>query len=112
MSRLTEFRKDLNRYEYKQDERGYCFIQEGQLVQKLGKLEDLEEQLGCPLEVVLKAVKQGKVWNGYTWLLCMKLTFVNDYWVLSNGVYSVLLENYAKDARRCDSWWLKEDRSE
>ena len=63
MSRLTEFRKDLNRYEYKQDERGYCFIQEGQLVQKLGKLEDLEEQLGCPLEVVLKAVKQGKVWN-------------------------------------------------
>ena len=44
MSRLTEFRKDLNRYEYKQGERGYCFIQEGQLVQKLGKLEDIMEK--------------------------------------------------------------------
>ena len=76
------------------------------------KCHKLEEQLGCPLEVVLKAVKQGKVWNGYTWLLCMKLTVVNDNWVLSNGVYSVLLENYAKDHRRYDSWWLKEDRSE
>lgn len=46
MSRLTEYRKDLKRYEYKQDERGYCFIQEGQIVQKLGKLEDLEEEIG------------------------------------------------------------------
>ena len=57
MRRLTEFRKDLNRYEYKQDERGYCFIQEGQLVQKLGKLEDLEEQIGCPLEEIVEFVK-------------------------------------------------------
>ncbi len=74
--------------------------------------EELEEQLGCPLEVVIKAVKQGKVWNGYTWFLNMKLTFVNDVWVLSNGVYMVELSNYAKDPRKFDSWWLKEDKSE
>lgn len=79
---------------------------------ELENYRKLEEELGCPFKVLVKAVKQGKVWNGYTWLLCMKLTFVNDYWVLSNGVYSVLLENYAKDPRRCDSWWLKEDKSE
>ena len=44
MNRLTEYRKDLKRYEYKQDEKGYCFIQEGQIVNKLGKLEDLIEK--------------------------------------------------------------------
>ena len=44
MKRFTEYRKDLNRYEYKRDERGYCFIQEGQIVNKLGKLEDLLEK--------------------------------------------------------------------
>ena len=44
MDRLTEYRKDLKRYEYKQDENGYCFIQEGQIVNKLGQLEDLMEK--------------------------------------------------------------------
>ena len=29
------------------------------LLDKLGKLEDLEEQLGCPLEVVFKALEYG-----------------------------------------------------
>ena len=83
-----------------------------QALQRLEAIDNLQQELGCPLDVVFKAVKQGKVWNGYTWLLCMKLTVVNDEWVLSNGVYSVLLENYAKDPRRCDSWWLKSDKSE
>ena len=34
---------------------------------KLGKLEDLEEQLGCPLEVVFKVLKQNKIYvaNAY-----------------------------------------------
>lgn len=111
MSRLTE-KKFLDNFKaIKNISPNYVASKEELMYEKLGKLEDLEEELGCPLEVVLKAVKKGKVWNGYTWLLCMKLTFVNDYWVLSNGVYSVLLENYAKDARLCDSWWLKEDKS-
>lgn len=45
MSRLTEYRKDLKRYEYKQDERGYCYIGEGQIVNKLGELEDLIDEM-------------------------------------------------------------------
>lgn len=28
-------------------------------IQKLGKLEDLEEQLGCPLKVVFRALEEG-----------------------------------------------------
>ena len=44
MNRLTEYRKDLKRYEYKLDERGYCYISEGQIVNKLGKLEDILEK--------------------------------------------------------------------
>ena len=35
--------------------------------EQLGKLEDLEEQLGCPLEVVFKALKEGEIFvkKGY-----------------------------------------------
>jgi len=44
MNRLTEYREDLKRYEYKDDERGYCYISEGQIVNKLGELEDLMEK--------------------------------------------------------------------
>ena len=43
--RLTEWQIDLQRYEYKRDEKGYCFLSEGQLVNKLGQLEDDEEEL-------------------------------------------------------------------
>ena len=112
MSRLTEFRKDLNRYEYKQDERGYCFIQEGQIVQKLGRLEDLEEQLGCPLEVREKAIKYGiYIKNIYGEMVNFKvmLVYKNEqmgyYFRFINDGY-VLLADYKK------TWWLKENREE
>lgn len=32
-------------------------------IQKLGKLEDIEEELGIPLEVLFKALKQGKIYT-------------------------------------------------
>lgn len=78
---------------------------------KLGKLEDLEEQLGCPLEVVVKAINKGifsedlpsgkiVMWHG------LRLSRVETEWYLSNEKICVGLKDYKK------TWWLKEDRSE
>ena len=112
MNRLTEYRKDLKRYEYKQDERGYCFIQEGQIVNKLGKLEDLEEELGCPLEVRERAIKYGiyiKNIDGEMVNFKVMLVYKNEqlgyYFRIVNDGY-VLLTDYKK------TWFLKEDKSE
>ena len=49
MERLTEKREDG--YDYARDERGYCFLSERQLVNKLGQLEDIEEELGIDLRL-------------------------------------------------------------
>lgn len=117
MSRLTEFRKDLNRYEYKQDERGYCFIQEGQIVQKLGKLEDLEDELGCPLDLVLipyfiSGLK--KVWYHNQWCDVVRVVAYEEattpYMEVRCKDYDYLkfipLTNYKK------TFWLRENKSE
>jgi hypothetical protein len=67
MSRLTEkfednsgytpivnhpVRKEITLYDFEEEDYDCC-------VEKLGKLEDLEEELGCPLEVVFKAIEEG-----------------------------------------------------
>lgn len=111
MSRLTEFRKDLNRYEYKQDERGYCFIQEGQIVQKLGKLEDLEEELGCPLEVVVKALQNGVYYedaaNNMRYMVAdLHFNLAGDFVLYFDDEEYLLARNYKK------TWWLRKDKSE
>ena len=129
MSRLTEFRKDLNRYEYKQDERGYWYIMEGQIVQKLGRLEDLEEQLGCPLDIYVK-IQLGLVDKVYIkWYKTTDVKWHNgEADIVQEEVtmpftitrvdkkyfrYQAILgkedmpfSNYGKE------FWLKEDRSE
>lgn len=38
---------------------------DGEAINKLGKLEDLEEQLGCPLEVAFKKCEELKKANEY-----------------------------------------------
>lgn len=117
MSRLTEFRKDLNRYEYKQDERGYCFIQEGQIVQKLGKLEDLEGQLGCPLELVFRALKNGIYTKESELDKELELFDVRGIGLRGLGVISKIC-SYGECDFTCEykdykkTWWLKEDKSE
>lgn len=102
------------------------------LLNKLGQLEDLEEEIGCPLEVVFKAIEDGIViigdinqyGNMTLWLankplealVGEKLDFEEprlikyNEWCFScdGGSYRgcVRLKDYTK------SWWLKEDRSE
>lgn len=90
-------------------------------VDKAQKAEILEEALGCPLEVVFKALKQGYIYfvkNDMFFITKkLKLTcygketlFVRGKWGFVSETYdcssTLLLDNYKK------TWWLKEDRSE
>ena len=73
---------------------------------KLGKLEDLEEQLGCPLDVVFKAIKNG-IYDkkGFHYTVILDLDFLRAY-PLDLFDEKWQLSDYQK------TWWLKEDKSE
>ena len=79
--------------------------------QKLGKLEDLEEQLGCPLEVVVKALEYGIYAKDLPRedlikQFGLKLSNIETEWYLINNIMCVNLKDYKI------SFWLKEDKSE
>lgn len=92
-------------------------------IKKLQKLEDIEEELSCPLEVVFKALKDGQVItkhivgpeNPKVILLPHKIAEilfdVKNYslWAYENGCGDGFYLN-TKDYKK--TWWLKEDRSE
>ena len=81
----------------------------GKCIDKLGKLEDLEEQLGCPLEVYVTATRSGIY---YSIAGVMKHCYVDV--IDANKIIFAMkgtniwfeLKNYKK------TWWLKKDRSE
>lgn len=82
---------------------------------KLGKLEDLEVQLGCPLEVVFKAregiyTNVGYISPEHIYNIDIKNQTIEFEWLAEDGYWNeeglVEFENYKKN------WWLKEDRSE
>jgi hypothetical protein len=91
-------------------------------IQKLGKLEDLEEQIGCPIEIFLKlALKeineiyveyddgwdnglyQANVYNIYD-----KSSEWSDKsdWTIETNITEFKVNDYKK------TWWLREDKSE
>ena len=88
---------------------------------KLGKIEDLEEEIGCPLEVLAKLVLGADVFfenqNGKIEALDEAIELNIDTitnkpcmgnWIpqLPKGVDKLLFCDYKK------TWWLKEDKSE
>jgi len=100
-----------------------------EVIQKLGKLEDLEEELGCPLEVLVKALTNGvyvidEETKEFQWILRGLHTFTGEGLGTSAGfsddriwrkkVNKAGIEfspNYFwNDYKK--TWWLKEDRSE
>lgn len=125
MSRLTEYRKDIEKYDYRQD----IYVGKMCSAQKLGKIEDLEEQLGCPLDVYAK-IQYGLVDKIYVkryetvrkyWteegleleqkevLLARKITRVEQkcfYYQDFLGKESIGFSQYGKE------FWLREDKSE
>ncbi len=90
----------------------------------LAKYRKLEEQLGCPLEVLVKAIKNG-IWfineddklEYIDEALCFNTKLNTDKLVFDNyGYYCKNIEKlkgnqiYLEDYKK--TWWLKEDKSE
>lgn len=111
MSRLTK--KDYKEWVY---EVGTTINQKASehlnyINHKLGKLEDIEDDLGCPLDVVFKALTFGfvnslkekfstKEYNITLW----KTDFGWVLYIVGLGCHRLI--EYKK------TWWLKEDLSE
>ena len=76
-------------------------------IKKLSKLEDIEDELGCPLDVVFKALKQIEIYSIDECFEDLSLAVDCGGWYLWNG-YGCFL--YLKDYKK--TWWLKEDLSE
>ena len=81
---------------------------------KLGKLEDLEEELGCPLEVFVNIFKYGVIVfddnyeaNGFS-----EWTERNIEIDIQNKCFSVYCVGtwYFKDYKK--TWWIKGDNNE
>lgn len=120
MSRLTYINKE-NDYELEVcSEREYSQGQIGEMIydiaQKLGKLEDLEEELGCPFEVVIHLnwrrpfyyeTKDKKL------ILILYYEFLQDhitFLITSNNPNKECTTIELKDYKK--SFWLKKDKSE
>lgn len=76
---------------------------------KLSNLEDLEDELGCPLDVVFKALKDGIYYanNSFTTVILRYCEPLKELYfdTIYTGVY-FNLNDYKK------TWCLKEDLSE
>jgi len=106
----------MNRITKKDDDNIYRisgFTTRDELIDKLAIYEDLEEELGCPLEKLIEFSKQETVYT--------KLgAFTNEIVLVDfnlgrihitknrdlNDMYLLYISDYKK------TWWLKEDRSE
>ena len=83
----------------------------GSPIEKLGKLEDLEDELGCPLEVMVKAISNGiyvkdMPKEDLIKHFGLKLSNIKTEWYLSTNIICVNLKDYKT------LFWLKEDKSE
>ena len=96
-------------------------IKHKQCVNKLGKLEDIEDELGCPLEVVFKALKDKDIIIKHTYgldepieklkthritgLQFNKTDFV--FWLYEDIVTDLEFDVNLKDYKK--TWWLCSD---
>lgn len=80
---------------------------------KLGELEDIEDELGCPIDVVFKALLNG------IWLSNGIYEFIHDLEIgdfgldtISNCIFNYSENDYVflKDYKK--TWWLSSDLEE
>lgn len=103
MSRLTEKVKNTDDYIK------LATKDKQEFINKLGKLEDLEEQLGCPLEVLKPNQKVEFIKDNET--LCADVMGVNIQTkkIMIGSAWSfkeLPLNQFGK------TWWLRKDKSE
>ena len=87
---------------------------DGKPIEKLSKLEDIEQELGIPLEVLFKALKDG-IWcltkeDGVEFMNVPKLFNYNDKYYFREDMFwfepIVELKDYGK------TWWIEEPKEE
>ena len=111
MERLTTKNKQFNDYSVAEnlrhlDVRDYLYS----INQKMGKYEDLEEQIGCPLEVRCKITNGLSIYDkeGNRWIISqIEETYIDVY--NSKDSYYTMIFPYS-DYKV--TWWLKVDRSD
>ena len=76
-------------------------------IKKLGKLEDLEEQIGCPIEVLFRALEQEMIYTAFD-NKPHHFMVENRFgkYLIYDKEWLIELKDYKK------TWWLKADRSE
>ena len=101
MNRLTKQIIDMNIV------RGYEVKNQTDANNKLGKYEDLEEKIGCPLEVRCKVVFGLIVYNKNGEQLRVGTIYADKFLANCFGyIYELKYVEYKK------TWWLKSDKSE
>ena len=111
MERLTTKNKQFNDYSVAEslrhsDVRDYLYS----INQKMGKYEDLEEQIGCPLEVRCKLYEGQEIYDRTNRKCEITHLYKRDFMVKvkvqQDITFRILYKNYKK------TWWTKSDRSE
>ena len=89
-------------------------IVEGRIYDKLGRLEDIEEKLGCPLEIIFDALYRGIVCTPHPYYTHEIIYPKKEYPVVQLfQFYYLKVEDGVVDIKDYGkTWWLKEDRSE
>ena len=117
MERLTETRIDPRDTSFTERQEIHYTVKKEKKFKafdKLGKLEELEEQIGCPLEVRCNLDINNKIFDRFGNEYIAKSIGKKDFIAYDakklekNEIYRELFEwkEYKK------TWWLKEDRSE
>ena len=103
MNRLT---KNFNGEYYHKNANTIMFNSETDYnaIQKLGKLEDIEEELGCPLEIIFKALEEDIIdAEGSRVSVCFEYIQASKEWLLIGKFCRTAY--YVKDYQK--TWWLK-----
>jgi hypothetical protein len=84
-----------------------------QITHKLGKLEDLEEELGCPLEVVFKVLKGEKILcENEEYYGSLRWNFYTREFVFDLNTDKEITNFYLKTNDYGKNWWLKGEKNE
>lgn len=131
MSRLTKKFNDNSGYEVKEYGTEFNEVKLNaylDAVDKLGKLEDLEEELGYSLEFIFKVLKSPKIYiegmnvrseydDRFKFNAKINQYIINPYAIDGKKPEFLFVDRwaYGYDLRMKDykkTWWLKEDKSE
>lgn len=105
MNRLTKKDTYINNLTITKKELFDCY-------EKLEKIENIEEEIGCPLNIVFKALKEEKIYfeNGtYSTDFVLQRTPAWAFAIYDNLINNkeiVIIKDYGK------TWWLKGEKNE